>query len=218
MDNTSQCRDVKKLNILVQVMLAAALADIKAQGVNPLVVETYRPKERQYMLYGQGRTVQQCVDAGMPKAKAKTYSKIGATRVTWTLNSIHIQKKAVDVVPVRKGVAIWNASDKDTKKIIATMKKYGFEAGANWTSSPDSPHFQVKGTFSKVFCKGKNTTYVTKVIQKALKNKCYYSGEIDGDWGTATTKAVNRFRKANGWTQNGKIGKVGLKKLLKVIQ
>lgn len=152
---TDQCRDIGKLNVLVQVMLAAALREIKAAGVNPLVVETYRTKERQYYLYGQGRTAAQCTVMGVPVAKAKKYAKPGATKVTWTLNSIHIQKKAVDVIPVRNGKDIWNAQDKDTKKIIEIMQKYGFEAGANWTSSPDSPHYQVKGIFSKVFSQKK---------------------------------------------------------------
>ena len=35
---TDQCRNTKKLNKLVQIMLAAALAEIKAKGINPLVV------------------------------------------------------------------------------------------------------------------------------------------------------------------------------------
>ena len=56
MSNTDQCRNTKKLNKLVQIMLAAALAEIKAKGVNPLVIETYRTRERQNYLYGQGRT------------------------------------------------------------------------------------------------------------------------------------------------------------------
>ncbi|MDE5588228.1 MAG: M15 family metallopeptidase [Acetatifactor sp.] len=217
MSVTDQCRDAGKLNVLVQVMLSAALKEIKVTGVNPLVVETYRSKERQYYLYGQGRTVAQCTAVGVPAAKAKKYAKPGATKVTWTLNSIHIQKKAVDVIPVRNGRAIWNTNDKDTKKIIEIMQKYGFEAGANWTSSPDSPHYQVKGTFSKVFSQEKNTTYVTKSIQRALKAFGFYTGKIDGIWGATTTKAVNLFRKANGWQQSGKIGKTALKKLLGIL-
>ena len=50
---TDQCRNTKKLNKLVQIMLAAALAEIKAKGVNPLVIETYRTRERQNYLYPQ---------------------------------------------------------------------------------------------------------------------------------------------------------------------
>ncbi len=210
---TDQCRDTKKLNKLVQIMLAAAVAEIKAKGVNPLVIETYRTRERQNYLYGQGRTRAQCLAAGVPA----TYARPGATQVTWTLNSIHCLKKAVDVIPVRKGKAIWNAADKDTQTIIAVMEKYGFESGANWSKSPDSPHFQVKATFTSVFDQSHNTTYVTKAIQRALKTKGFYNGAIDGKWGSSTTKAVNAFRKANKWTQNGKIGKVGLKKLLKCL-
>ncbi|MCI9419828.1 MAG: hypothetical protein HFG32_07455 [Eubacterium sp.] len=214
---TDQCRDAGKLNVLVQVMLAAALKEIKSAGVNPLVVETYRSKERQYYLYGQGRTATQCVAAGVPATKAKKYARPGMKQCTWTLNSIHIQKKAVDVIPLRNGKAIWNAQDKDTKKIIEIMQKYGFEAGANWTKSPDSPHYQVKGDFSKVFSRGKTTVYVTKTIQRALKRFGFYDGKIDGSWGTETTKAVNGFRKANGWLQSGKLGKTGLKKLLGIL-
>lgn len=213
-DQTDQCRDIGKLNVLVQVMLAAALKKIKAAGVTPLIVETYRSKERQYYLYGQGRTAAQCTVAGVPAAKAKKYAKPGMKQCTWTLNSIHIQKKAVDVIPLRNGKAIWNAQDKDTKKIIEIMQRYGFEAGANWKTSPDSPHFQVKGTFNKVFSQTKNTSYVTKTIQQALKKLGYYTGKVDGAWGSVTTKAVNQFRAANGWKQTGKIGKTALKKLL----
>lgn len=213
MSNTDQCRNTKKLNKLVQIMLAAALAEIKAKGVTPLVIETYRTRERQNYLYGQGRTRTQCLAVGVPAA----YARPGATQVTWTLNSIHCLKKAVDVIPVRKGKAIWNAADQDTQTIIAVMEKYGFEPGANWSKSPDSPHFQVKGDFGTVFCQGHTTTHVTKTIQRALKTKGFYNGAIDGKWGSATTKAVNAFRKSNKWTKNGKIGKVGLKRLLKCL-
>ena len=145
---TSSTRDTKELNILVQVMLEAGLKKAKQNGVNPLVVETFRPLERQYYLYGQGRSVAQCVGAGMPRNYAVKYARSGA-QVTWTLNSIHIKRCAVDVVPQRKVngkmTAIWNAKDKDTISLISAMESVGFEAGANWAQSPDSPHFQVAG-------------------------------------------------------------------------
>lgn len=211
---TETCRDAKQLNPLVQVMLAAALADIERNRISPLLVETYRSKERQYFLFGKGRTVKQCTEAGMTLNYAETYAKPGDAKVTWTLNSIHIQKKAVDLIPLRKGKAVWNAADPETQTIISIMKKYGFEAGADWTGTPHSTHFQVKGDFYRVFKAGKTNRYVTKAIQKALKKKGHYTGTIDGIWGNATTKAVNTFRKTYGWIQNGKVGKVSLKKLL----
>lgn len=216
-ETTAQCRDIEQLNPLVQVMLTLALAEIKRKGVTPLVVETYRTKERQYMLYGNGRTSSQCKAVGMSASKASKYAKPKLTKVTWTLDSIHIQKKAVDVIPMRNGKAIWDSNDEDTKTIIKVMQKYGFEAGANWKTSPDSPHFQVKGTFNKVFSKSKNTEYVTEAVQKALKKAGYYNKAITGKWTVDTTKAVNKFRKENGWLASGKLGKKALKKLLKYL-
>ena len=170
----SSTRDIKELNPLVQVMLNVALDKIKAKKINPLVVETYRPKERQYYLYGQGRSVTTCIGAGMPKSYAQKYARSG-NKVTWTLNSIHIQRCAVDLIPQRNGKAIWDSNDKETKQIVSIMESVGFEAGANWSSSPDSPHFQVKGISAtgKNVSKSNTTKYVTKIIQAQLKKAGY---------------------------------------------
>lgn len=208
MSKTSQCRDTKELNTLVNVMLNLALADMKKQGVNPLIVETYRTQERQNSLYCQGRTIAECTQKGINTTFAKAYCSPTASKVTWTLNSVHKSRKAVDIVPQRNGKAIWNAKDPQTQIIIKCMQKYGFEAGANWTNSPDSPHFQVKGNFDKLFSKGRGTKYVVKPIQKALGIK------DDGIWGSITTREVNKFREKNGWKKSGNIGSVALKKLL----
>lgn len=199
---TSTTRDVNELNPLVRVMLNTALTKIKNKKINPLVVETYRPKERQYYLYSQGRSIATCVGAGMPKSYANKYAKPNATQVTWTLNSIHINRCAVDLIPQRKvnGVmtAIWNSNDKETKRIISIMQSVGFEAGANWSSSPDSPHFQVAGisTKGKYFKKSNTNKFVTKVIQQQLKKAGFYANySVDGIWGTATDNAIKKWKK-----------------------
>ena len=213
---TSSTRDISELNPLVQVMLNAALDKIKAKKINPLVVETYRPKERQYYLYGQGRSVATCIGAGMPKSYAQKYARSG-NKVTWTLNSIHIQRCAVDLIPQRNGKAIWDSKDKDTKQIISIMESVGFEAGANWSSSPDSPHFQVKGisTTGKSFSKSNTTKFVTKMIQSQLKKAGFYKDYIvDGDWGKGTDNAIKQWRKSCGWSSVDTIGTKALKKLL----
>lgn len=211
----SSTRDTKELNPLVRVMLDEALDKIKSKKISPLIVETYRPKLRQYYLYGQGRSVSECTGAGMPSKYAKEYARKG-TRVTWTLNSIHIKRCAVDLIPQRDGKAIWNAKDEDTVDIIKIMESVGFEAGANWHSSPDSPHFQVAGIGEKTsaFTKKNANKYVVKTIQKKLKKAGFYDHTVDGDWGKATTKAIKRWKKSLGWTVNAKIGTTALKKLL----
>lgn len=220
MGNTAQCRDTKKLNVLVKALLELALQDAKEHGVNPLVVETLRPKERQYMLYGQGRTQSQCKAVGVPA----TYSDPSKSKVTWTLNSIHITGCAVDVVPQRKVndkmTAIWNVKDKDTQQLIKSMTKFGFEAGANWKSSPDSPHYQIKGIQKNTtaFTRKYTNKFITLMIQKALNKKLKLKGEDklveDGAWGNATDKMVNVFRKKCGWKESSCIGAKALKVLL----
>ncbi len=52
-----------------------------------------------------------------------------------------------------------------------------------------------------------------KNIQRVLKEKGYYSGNIDGIFGTATKKAVTQFQKDNGLTADGIVGEKTLKAL-----
>lgn len=217
---TSGCRDISELNKLVQVMLALAVEEIKAQGVTPLIIETYRPQERQNYLYCQGRTIVECTAKGINSSFARAYCNPGAGKKTWTLKSVHTSRKAVDIVPQRlvngQMTAIWNIQDAQTQIIIKTMQKYGFEAGANWATTPDSPHFQVKGSFYSVFKPGYNTTYITKAIQAALNKKLKIDLTTDGIWGTKTTEAVNAFRASQNYknTTSGQLGATALKALL----
>jgi len=45
-----------------------------------------------------------------------------------------------------------------------------------------------------------------KTLQTALKNQGYYTGSIDGKYGSGTTAAVKAFQKKNGLTQDGIAG------------
>lgn len=201
MSNTDQCRDIKELNQLCQIVLNKAIEGIKDAGINPLVVETYRSQVRQNYLYEQGRT--------RPGEK-----------VTQTLSSVHTLRNAVDVVPQRKVdgkmTAIWNAKDKETKKIISIMTQYGFEAGANWTSNVDSPHFQIKGVSktAKSYSITNTNSFITMMIQRKLNEKNNAGLIVDGKWGSNTTKAVNKYRAKFNWKEDGKVGVETLKKLL----
>lgn len=180
-----QIRDLDKLNGVVKVLLEMALERIKACNITPLVVETYRTQERQYWLYGQGRNALQLMKKKVP-IKYAHKGKI----VTQTINSIHTSGCAVDLIPVRNGFAIWDSNDVQTKKIIEIMEYFGFEAGANWKSFPDSPHFQIKLPSPEYISISQyNTTpYLTRVIQRKLGIKS------DGIWGKQTNEAVSLFR------------------------
>lgn len=52
-----------------------------------------------------------------------------------------------------------------------------------------------------------------KSIQKVLKSKGYYTGSIDGIFGTGTKKAVIAFQKDNGLKADGIVGEKTLKAL-----
>lgn len=201
MSNIDLYRDIKELNPLCQILLNRAIKEIKDADINPFVVETYRSQARQDHLYSQGRTSP-------------------GTKVTWTQSSIHTKRNAVDLVPQRliggRMTAIWNTNDTETKKILSIMTKYGFEAGANWSTNPDSPHFQIKGVSdtSKSYSATNTNPYVTKMIQRLLNEKINANLTVDGKWGEGTTKAVNKFRGKIGWKKDGKVGSATLKKLL----
>ena len=56
-----------------------------------------------------------------------------------------------------------------------------------------------------------------KVLQKALKQLKYYSGTVDGKFGSKTKKAVKAFQKAKKLTVDGKAGKKTLKAIEKAL-
>ena len=57
-----------------------------------------------------------------------------------------------------------------------------------------------------------------KVLQKALKQLKYYTGTVDGKFGSKTKKAVKAFQKANKLTVDGKAGKKTLKAIEKALE
>ena len=189
MQEPKQIRSTSGLNKVVEILLKLAIADCKVKGVTPLIVETVRTQERQYWLFGQGRTAEQLMKYHIPVKYAHK-----GNIVTQVTSSIHQLRCAVDVVPMRDNKAIWNANDKDTKILVYTMTQYGFEAGANWKNFKDSPHFQIKLPYPEYNSVSQTNTnkYLTTAIQQKLGIK------PDGIWGRGTNEAVTFWRKDHG--------------------
>ena len=96
-------------------------------GIEILVTSTYRDVESQAALYEIGRTKEL-------HRKPVTNARAG--------QSWHNFRCAWDVVPIIGGKAAWD-SDLWTE-IIKIGKAAGAEAGGEWKTFPDRPHFQVK--------------------------------------------------------------------------
>jgi len=90
-------------------------------GLEYIVTCTYRSPEEQENLYAQGRT------------------KPGK-KVTWTLKSKHIERKAFDIAMMKNGKISWDAKDYDEPGKIG--ESVGLVWGGRW-KSPDRPHFQI---------------------------------------------------------------------------
>lgn len=133
LDNTSELRLVGVSPVLINILRNA----IPLIPFPIMVVEGLRTRERQAELYAQGRT------------------KPGKV-VTWTLNSKHIDGKAVDLAPYIDGKIDWS----DPKKFDAINKGMSLAAkrlgvkirwGADWDQDgvprergeTDSPHFEI---------------------------------------------------------------------------
>lgn len=64
--------------------------------------------------------------------------------------------------------------------------------------------------FAETYKRGSSGSVVSE-IQTKLKNWGYYSGTVDGIYGSGTEAAVKRFQQSNGLTADGKAGPATLK-------
>src|SRR5688572_22354555 len=118
-------RKIEDLDGPAEAVCRAHVAACAAVGIELLVTSTWRDFQAQDALYAIGRTTQ--LDR-----KKVTNAKGG--------KSWHQFRCAYDVVPIIGGKAQWNSPL--WKEIIRIGKQVGAEAGAEWKSFPDRPHFQ----------------------------------------------------------------------------
>ncbi len=128
-------RDYKELLPEMQLLFLNFDAAMKEAGIPYNITCTYRSQEEQDALYEQGR------------------SKPGAI-VTWTHKSLHIQRKAFDIVILKDKKPTWDLKvdvndDQipDYAEAGAIGERCGLEWGGSWTAKKkDYPHFQLRET------------------------------------------------------------------------
>lgn len=119
-------RSIEDLDPAARQVCKAQLAECTAQGIELIVTSTYRDFVAQTALYAIGRTVQH-------ERRPVTNAKAG--------KSWHNFKCAWDVVPIVTGKPVWDALDPIWKEVVRIGKAAGAEAGAEWKTFPDMPHF-----------------------------------------------------------------------------
>lgn len=75
------------------------------------------------------------------------------------------------------------------------------------------PKAQLPAVVCAATLKQGNSGATVKTLQQKLKNWGYYSGKVDGVFGSRTKKAVIAFQKKNGLTADGIVGNKTLKAL-----
>ncbi|WP_372826548.1 M15 family metallopeptidase [Polaromonas sp.] len=149
MKNSRSLDDLEpETRVRVQSMLARCAADpwFNVNGVTVLVTSTLRDAESQDALYAQGRTKP---------------GKIVTNAQAW--HSWHNFACAVDVVPLRNGIAVWGTkgdgidddqSDDHTddlevwERVAAYGEGAGLEWAGRWRSFKEYAHFQYTGGLS----------------------------------------------------------------------
>lgn len=152
-------RDMSRLALVHPSLVAVIVEAARTCPINFMVVEGVRSKETMWLNWGKGRTVAQCVAAGVPSV----YAKPGLPKVTWLanpLNSNHRLRedgfgRAADLLPAPYDwkdptpfaiVAAHMLKASNTLKVpIRWGKDWDRDGIAGEKGETDSPHFELWG-------------------------------------------------------------------------
>lgn len=109
-------------------------AECNAQGIDFLFTCTYRSPEEQNDLYAQGRS---------KPGKIVTNAQAGQSKHNFMVG-VFPASKAFDVVPLRNGKPVWNATDPLWKTLGFIGKSIGLEWAGDWKRFREYPHFQLR--------------------------------------------------------------------------
>lgn len=117
---------------------------LKQLGVEDVAItETKRELAVQMAYYSRSRM--SVADVRRMYAAAGLYDPTEAeckTANTWTLDSKHIQGKAIDFVPVKNGKYWWTAPDEVWEAMGEIGENCGLKWGGRWKNK-DCPHFEM---------------------------------------------------------------------------
>ena len=119
--------------------------ELKQLGVEDIVVvETKRTLSTQMAYYSRGRMgVNDVKEMYRVAGLYKLTTEEALTKNTWTLESKHIEGKAVDLAPMKNGKIWWSAPSSVWTLIGEIGESVGLKWGGRWKGKEDTPHFEV---------------------------------------------------------------------------
>jgi hypothetical protein len=136
-------REIELLIPEMQKIVLVLLKRLDELKLPYYVNETLRDLAVQQSYYSQGRKPLQEVNDLRQKAGLRLISAPeNKNIITWTLNSKHLEGKAIDIVGLVNKQPSWNMNDSFWKTIADEAVKLGLQAGYYWTP-PDKPHLQL---------------------------------------------------------------------------
>jgi hypothetical protein len=137
---------IKKVNAFLSVL--------DEENIFYSIVETRRSRETQEAYYSQGRDSLEVVNAKRAKLNLYKLSELeNKNKITWTLDSKHIEGNAIDIAPVINGKIPWNITCKEIAEKWLQLGKIGESVGLIWGGrwkpisefgiGKDAPHFEI---------------------------------------------------------------------------
>jgi hypothetical protein len=146
-------RDIESLTPETEEMAREFLSRCERIGLKVRVSEALRTPETQAVYYLRGRINTQ--DPNILRALQilgsthawKFSAKEAGMKITWTLDSNHLDGNAIDIVVYKKdGKVTWNLQDDEWKTALEIARDVGFTCGADWPAPhTDGPHLENRG-------------------------------------------------------------------------
>jgi len=148
-------RDINLLKARVKPFFEDFMNRLEQHGLRYTIVETLRTIEIQEAYFAQGRRPLLEINDLRRRAGLQSIGEAEGRRIiTQTMQSVHLNGTAADIVPMLNGVIPWNIT-KDNAQLWLTFGRLGKEAGLEWggTWTPlnqfgigwDAPHYQYSG-------------------------------------------------------------------------
>jgi len=143
-------QDSSELLPLVKQAFERGITKLKAKGIAYTVTETFREYNVQVAYVLQGRAELAIVNRAREVAGLRPITEeTNKNKITQTLDSYHIKRRAFDIVPVIGGKAAYNAPKETWLAIAECFKSEGFTWGGDWGKTAaqlgwDCPHFEMR--------------------------------------------------------------------------